>query len=565
LHFAYAHHVRMLSGGAQRLAAAAPSRTPTKGEMRAVVGNEWTLQVDTHESSHLDFLPPGEPGADRREFLEDEALGTLDWFLTGSNWRSAMFKGSYYFSGKGFQKVAMVCLLVEKFFGAEHSKTQKCAGLLVHGFQCLYNRMAAGDCAGAPQGSYYDEDWGGIPSREGFHDHGCFGSADFGNACYNDHHYHFGYFVVSAAILAKLAPEYAEDDAFVGYVHDLIRDTANPGSNDPFFPRFRSFDWFDLHSWSRGVVPSGEGKDQESTSEEVNLLYGLYLWGRVRNDTRMEQLGSTMLALCSTTIKEFFLMENSNPHYPADFVKNHVTGIFFQNKLHYTTWFGTRKEFIHGIQMMPLTPALRLSRRAEFCQQEWDDVISTLPLESFDTWTSVLLTGSLALIDPDEAYDRLASMDPGSMDDGLTRSYALYWAAVAQASVAPPPTITEGPTTEAPSTTEQSPIAEAPPTTEQRLVAEPASTEGPTQEEAVTQQTTELALASTGTSAPGVAVATVALISCGALTMVGAAVWTMCRCPGQITSAVRTLCRRAPRKSPTCIAPSSPTIPKNII
>ena len=28
-----------------------------------------------------------------------------------------------------------------------------------------------------------------------------------------------------------------------------------------------SFDWFDLHSWSRGLAPNPEGKDEESTSE----------------------------------------------------------------------------------------------------------------------------------------------------------------------------------------------------------------------------------------------------------------------------------------------------------
>ena len=66
-----------------------------------------------------------------------------------------MFKGSYYFSGKGFQKapadhfslsslgvigagtqnklpqVAYVCLMLEKYYGREHSHTQSCANLLL--------------------------------------------------------------------------------------------------------------------------------------------------------------------------------------------------------------------------------------------------------------------------------------------------------------------------------------------------------------------------------------------------------------------------------------------------
>merc|ERR1719277_130128 len=142
-----------------------------------------------------------------------------------------------------------------------------------------------------------------------------------------------------------------------------------------------------------------------------------------------------MLALCIATIQEYFLMEDGNPHHVEAFSKNHVTGIFFQNRVDYTTWFGWREEYIHGIQMIPLTPALRLSRKASFCKQEWDDILSKLPLSLTDKWTSILLTGSLALVHPDEAYERLLRIDPGLMDDGLTKAYALYWAAL-QASPA---------------------------------------------------------------------------------------------------------------------------------
>jgi len=48
------------------------------------------------------------------------------------------------------------------------------------------------ECNGAPIGLYYDVAWHGVASREGFTDAGCRG-ADFGNARYNDHHYHFSH------------------------------------------------------------------------------------------------------------------------------------------------------------------------------------------------------------------------------------------------------------------------------------------------------------------------------------------------------------------------------------
>jgi len=430
LHFAYRHHIALFAGVEQSEAVGlAPMRAPTKGHMHGVVGDAWNLAVDLSEVSGLGFLLDGDPDASLVPFLAQESLGTLQWFLQNDNWKTALFKNSYYFSGKGFQKVAMICLLVEKFYGASDGQTHACAGILEAGFRCLYDPAYSGDCGNAPRGTYYDQDWGGIPSKDGYSSEGCMGWVDFGNACYNDHHYHYGYFVVAAAVLMKLEPSMAADAAFVTYVDMLIRDTTNPSSMDAYFPQFRSFDWFDLHSWSRGVTPSAEGKDQESTSEELNLLYGIHLWGTVTGRPALRDLGQTMLALCAVTVREFFLLEAGNQNHPEDFVKNHVTGIFFQNKVHYTTWFGSEEKYIHGIQMLPLSPALKLTRKREFCQQEWDDIISGLPLSVTDPWTSILLTGTLAFIDPVGAFTQLAAMSPAHMDDGLTRAWALYWAA----------------------------------------------------------------------------------------------------------------------------------------
>jgi len=185
-----------------------------------------------------------------------------------------------------------------------------------------------------------------------------------------------------------------------------------------------------LHSWNRGVTPSRDGKDQESTSEEVNLLFGIHLWEGVTNNPSLKKLGTVMLSLAATSIREFFLMKANNPHHHPDFARNHVTGIFFQNKVDYTTWFGENTEYIHGIQMMPLSPALQLTRKREFCEQEWNHILQNLPLPLWDQWSSVINTGSRAMVKPDEAYDLLAQTDPGKVDDGLTRVWALYWAAV---------------------------------------------------------------------------------------------------------------------------------------
>jgi len=304
LHYAFAHHLRLMAAaplaeGLSRIQA------PTKGLMTGVVADTWNLWVDTGPAATLEFLPLGDLSSARKEEVAEEALSAMDTFQgTGwHSWKHAMFRGDYYFSGKGYQKLGTVCLILEKLLPG-HEKLKECIDLLEHGFRCLYEPAVIGDCDNAPKQAYYDTTWGGIVSSEGFEgDEACHGWADFGNACYNDHHYHFGYFVTSAAILAKLRPSSLESQAFIDYVNTLIRDTTNPSAADTLFPQFRSFDWFNLHSWSRGVAPNSDGKDQESTSEELNLLYGIHLWGNVTSNTELKLLGETMLSLDAITIK----------------------------------------------------------------------------------------------------------------------------------------------------------------------------------------------------------------------------------------------------------------------
>ncbi|CAE7039332.1 unnamed protein product [Symbiodinium sp. CCMP2592] len=449
LHWAYAHHVKMLqpeqAGNAKVAENLSASQAPTKGLMQGVVGNTWILKAPLYNAtSRLDFLPPTDFTKQRRGLLVNETRASLRWFsqplhetnlADPPNWRHSMFKSDFYFSGKGFQKVAMICLLAEELLTQQ--EMEMCASWLGTGFQCILSQSkgesTSSDCVGAPGGLYYDEVWGGLPSRVGYNQASnanpvlhCL-LADFGNSCYNDHHYHFGYFVVAAAVLIKLQPEWKENSGFVDFVSGLIRDTSNPSRDDPFFPRFRSFDWFDLHSWSRGLAPNPDGKDEESTSEELNLHYGIYLWGREMGNENLQQLGATMLALATTTVQEFFLMGKNNPHHPQDYARNRAPGMLLQNKAQYATYFGNKFEYIHGIQMIPLSPALLLARTPTFSQLEWSEILCHLPLSPADPWTPVLLTGGLAMFDRDRALELLLQVRQESMDDGLTRAWALYW------------------------------------------------------------------------------------------------------------------------------------------
>lgn len=82
--------------------------------------------------------------------------------------------------------------------------------------------------------------------------------ADFGNTYYNDHHFHYGYFVYAAACIGHIDPSWIPRNK--AYVDTLVRDYANPSSKDAYFPVSRSFDWYHCHSWAHGLFESLDGK-----------------------------------------------------------------------------------------------------------------------------------------------------------------------------------------------------------------------------------------------------------------------------------------------------------------
>jgi len=126
--------------------------------------------------------------------------------------------------------------------------------------------------------------WGGLVSSATYvtGDPG----VDFGNTMYNDHHFHWGYFIYTAAVIGHLDPSWIPANR--AYVDLLARDIANPSMLDPYFPVWRSFDWFHGHSWAHGLFDTLDGKDQESSSEDTMHVYALKLWGAVTRDSNLE-------------------------------------------------------------------------------------------------------------------------------------------------------------------------------------------------------------------------------------------------------------------------------------
>jgi len=358
--------------------------------------------------------------------------------------------GSYYFTGKKMQLYASLCLMAHNDALSEGNNANALRQSSIEKLSKLWDIFVSTD----PQEHFsyplvYDEVYKGIVSSEGFHKKDA--GVDFGNTVYNDHHYHYGYWIVAASIFLYLHPNYPKRQCLEGRIETLIRDVANPNPEDPYFPKFRHFDWYLGHSYSHGVAPMADGKDQESVSEEMNLHYGLMLWGMLQSSTSgpssttsIKCLGELMLKVNARAIETYFFMVNQKtvlqmeelcdvplaPVHPPEYLPNKVTGIFFDNKVDCTTWFSSDRCCIHGIQMIPATPIVPIFRSLRFVQEEWEDILSGLPMvvdpkDHPSPWQSILFT-NYARINKIEAMKHLQYVP---MDDGLTRAWALYMAA----------------------------------------------------------------------------------------------------------------------------------------
>ena len=90
----------------------------------------------------------------------------------------------------------------------------------------------------------YDATAGGVITRSSWSDP----AADFGNADYNDHHYHYGYLLSAASLLRP----YLSSNRWDRFLDSLASDVCNnkPGK---WYPITRHFDFYQGHSWASGL------------------------------------------------------------------------------------------------------------------------------------------------------------------------------------------------------------------------------------------------------------------------------------------------------------------------
>ncbi|ORY82705.1 endo-1,3(4)-beta-glucanase, partial [Protomyces lactucae-debilis] len=394
----------------------------TKGLMRARFGNTLTFS-EANLPIDIQFLPWSPLGN-----LQNYSAPALQAIAAAANneLKQSISQQSnladLYFSGKALAKFAQICLAVKDVLGADASD---CVSRLEAATETFTNGNNQNPLR-------YDVTWKGAISSCGEGQtldtwKGC----GFGNPTYNDHHFHASYVVYTAAVLAHLDPAWLSRGKNKAYVNTLIRDFANPSSADTAFPVFRSFDWVAGHSWAHGVLASGDGKDEESSSEDYNAYYAMKLWGKVIGDTSMEARGNLMLSIMSRSMQSYMLMAKDNTVQPPNFLHNYVSGITFENKVDHTTYFGTNTEYIHGIHMLPLTPMSAFIRTPTFVAQEWDAVLKPITPQVEGTGWSGILWANLAISNSTASFNYFANptFNSNNLDGGASLTWYLTYAA----------------------------------------------------------------------------------------------------------------------------------------
>ena len=373
-------------------------------------GSSWDL---VEEMPDVSFRAPRPPApwaipAIAESLKEDMTFKLPDYFQRGA--------GDTYFSGKMLARLARVLLINEELdeicngpATAWERDLDNSTSQTTYADACSSAKLPTGDDFSMALDSLrssveiwingtgetpfvFDSAWGGVVScgcnfdestgscQNKFPDCPAFYNTglNFGNAFYNDMHFHYGYHILAAAAVAHFDHDWGE--RHFENVLLLIRNIANPTKEDSHFPIMRHKDVFQGHSWANGISrPYLNGKNQESSSEAIAAYESVALYGKVMADVfgldqrarqeyeaakEVRNVGKLMTAMELRSTKRYYHVRQGSSEssstsesriFPTVYTP-HVVGIMWQTMAQFQTWFGNAPYLAYGIQLMPLTP-----------------------------------------------------------------------------------------------------------------------------------------------------------------------------------------------------------------
>ena len=385
------HHVPVLEEGVIESAT-----YPTiKGNMHPVSATSWHMY---EELTTIGFESPSGIAPSLEQDVRDALADDVNWPITA---------GDTYFGGKQLAAVGRMAVIAD-----ELNETALAANYRSNLGNSLHPWLTASNS----DPLRYDQTWGGVISSSG---------GSFGQGLYNDHHFHYGYFLYAAAAMAKGNPDWVAE--WGDEVMHLVRNLANPAPSDPHYTYLRNKDWFVGHSWASGLYEFGDGRNQESSSEAVNAWYSLYLYGLATDNARIRDLGRLMLATEIRSTQRYWQIDSSDGIYDEPYASNKVVGVLWSTKVDYGTFFGANTEFIHCIQMLPFTPITEELLEPAWIEEEYPLLETALDNPDIGEGWKGFVYMAHAVIDPAAGWNESQTLN--GYDDGNTKTNTLYWLA----------------------------------------------------------------------------------------------------------------------------------------
>ncbi|KAK7035829.1 glycoside hydrolase family 81 protein [Favolaschia claudopus] len=368
LHLSWPHHRKRLVNPNY---VSGLSYLTAKGTMKPVLGNVWRL---SYPLPSISWSPPRDPQASCRT----QIIQALEYEVAHLE---VSVPGDFYYWGKGFQAVSRLALI------AEHMGRQDLIPAIINNLKQSFAYWTASSSA---MYAAYDTAWGGVVSGPGATDP----NVDFGNGYYNDHHFHYGYMLHGAAVIAKYDSSWWNTNKH--FITTFARDIGNPSTADPYFTVARCKDWFAGHSWASGIANGGGTRDQESSGEAMNGYYGLILFANILGNADFTNWARLLWAteLDGSQVYWHLYPNVNDPDtpYPEQGLRNLVTiGNVEDYQAGAWLFWGAERSEIAAIQILPITPINEALYDVPWMTNVWSYVANEMADPTIgDDWKNII-------------------------------------------------------------------------------------------------------------------------------------------------------------------------------
>ncbi len=246
--------------------------------------------------------------------------------------------------------------------------------------------------------------------------HGIVGStASFGSEQFNDHHFHYGYFIYASSIVSKYDPAFMKK--YEPMVNLLVADIANYKSGEGL-PLRRMYDPYFSHSWASGSAPFADGNNQESSSEAINAWTAVSLWAGVTNNSSLADEAKWLLGGETASAQAYYLNSPNQSGY------NHsIVSLNWGGKRDYATFFSDAPASMLAIQLIPMNPTGQGMPTSRIAAQ----LKEAVPTGNYNVSLGDYLIMYEGLIDKNKALQLAKTQSDQYIDTADSRTYLLAW------------------------------------------------------------------------------------------------------------------------------------------